>query len=75
MTKPTPPVNDMQKTLPWLDFEYATVDGIKLVYTVNKATRRVSIRLPGGLSSSPEALIARGYTVVLPKNLRTDALA
>lgn len=70
---PQPP--ERGKTRPWMAGEYIHVDGQRLVYTVNKSTGAVIVRLPGGRAESVDGLRAKGRRVTMPRTLRTNDFA
>lgn len=63
------------KTRPWMDDEYMVVDGMRVVYTVDKKTGNLLVRMPGRTTESVEGLRAQGRTVAMPKVLRTNDFA
>lgn len=64
--------DDRTKTRPWMTDEYLTVDGFKLVYTINKNTGEMSVHMPGKATYSLEVLKAQGRNITMPRILRTE---
>ena len=52
--------------------EHIVVDGLKLVYTVSKATGALLVRMPGRTTETVESLRSKGCIVTMPKILRTN---
>lgn len=67
------PLTDSNKgrhTIPWTDDEYMLVNGRKMIYTVAREPRRITVHLPGRVSIPLKKLKAQGFSVIMPKNLR-----
>jgi len=64
-----------RNTRPWMDDEYMVVDGMKVVYTVDKKTGNLLVHMPGRTTESVEGLRAQGRSVAMPKLLRTNDYA
>jgi hypothetical protein len=60
------------KTRRWSDDEYMVVSGLKVVYTVDKKTGQLLVRMPGGTTKSVEELRNQGRSVMMPTTLRVD---
>ena len=64
-----------RRTRPWMDDEYMVVDGLKVVYTVDKKTGNLLVHMPGRTTESVEGLRNQGRSVTMPKLLRTNDFA
>jgi hypothetical protein len=60
------------KTRRWSDDEYMVVSGLKVVYTVDKKTGQLLVRMPGRTTKSVEELRNQGRSVMMPTTLRVD---
>jgi hypothetical protein len=58
-----------------MDDEYMVVDGLKVVYTVDKKTGNLLVRMPGRTTENVEGLRNQGRSVTMPKLLRTNDFA
>lgn len=58
-----------RRTRRWHDDEYMLVDGMRVVYSVDRFGA-FTVRLPGRISTTVEALRTDGHKVVMPKRVR-----
>jgi len=65
------PFRDGRRSMPWSDDEFITVDGQKLVYTVNLEGGML-VRFPGRTTVSLDDLRAEGRHIVMPAVVRHD---
>jgi hypothetical protein len=65
-------MEQIKKTRRWLDDEYMVVSGLKVVYTVDKKTGQLLVRMPGRTTKSVEELRNQGRSVMMPTTLRVD---
>lgn len=70
-TDTTPEPRQRTRTRPWMEDEYAIVSGMPCVYTIDKDTKALIVRLPGGCAASVAALRLAGRSVVRPRLVRT----